>query len=242
MESNRTNFVIIGRIRTGTSQLCSALDAHSQITCKLELLKHGRFNQGVDKVELYLREKIYGPSVESPVRGFKIMYHQFWGRETPEFYWICNVLKNFGVKVIHIQRRNFLDHVLSILLARQCDIWNAWTDRRIDKHFVMLDEGTLERYNQPIKIEPKFFRVKQKSQQAWARSIDDMFPDSLRVFYEDLDMAQVQKWLGVEVEDIKSATVRMRMKPKTELIDNYDEIAEMLRETGQDWMLEDVIS
>jgi LPS sulfotransferase NodH len=238
VESNRTNFVIIGRIRTGSSQLCSALDAHSKICCKLELLKHGRFTQGVDKVESYLRENIYHDGPE-PVRGFKIMYHQFWGRETPEFYWICNVLKEFDVKVMHIQRRNFLDHFLSIILARQCDIWNAWTDRRIDKHFVMLEDDTLEKYNQPVHLEIKHFKLKLRSQQRWVQSFTDMFPNRLDLYYEDLDLGKTQQWLGVEEEDIKPSTIRMRTKTKRELISNYDEVAAYLKSIGQEWMLAD---
>jgi len=233
------NFVILGRIRTGTSQLCSALDSHSQIRCKLELLKHGKFNVGVDKVESYLTEKIYTPHTEKPVRGFKIMYHQMWGRETPEFYWICNVLQQFKTKVIHVKRRNFLDHFLSIILARNCDIWNAWTDRRIDKHFVMLGEDTLDRYNQPVHLDVKLMLRKLKSQQKWERSIDAMFPDCFVAQYGETDFGLIQEWLGVKPEDIKPSTVRMRTRPKRELISNYDEVVVALREIGRDWMLED---
>lgn len=217
------NFVIFGRMRSGSSMLCSYLDSHSKITCDLEVLHRKRYNGEVTGTRKHIKELI--TTAPTPIFGFKVLYHQMWGLKTTGFYVIREVLHSLDLKFIHIIRRNKLESYVSQILARQSSIWNAFENRRVDNHFIKLDESTLKRYNQPITISiPEYERYVKRSKQ-WEDAIRSSY-DCLEIAYEDLPatLPSVLNHIGVEHEELTCETVKLRTKPLSELITNLDDV------------------
>lgn len=222
-------------MRTGSSLLCSMLDSHSEIQCKLEVLHRKHYNGPAQNVEEYLTR--LSEARTKPVFGFKIMYHQMWGFNTPGYRTIAEALTRNKVKIIHLIRPNYLDTFLSQLLASRSDVWNAFESRRIDKHFIMKQPDTIEKYNSAVQIDIGKFDEYCQRYSRWSDLIDRTF-QSFRVTYERIQWSsEVLDFLGVPRQDLVGDTVKLRTQSKADLISNYQELASHLRYTKREWML-----
>jgi LPS sulfotransferase NodH len=221
------NFVIFGRMRCGSSLLCSLLDSHPDVRCELELLHRERYRGGLAGTEAHLRSQLFdlpGP----PIRGCKILYHQTFGIRTSAK--LVALLRQLDCKFIHLIRWNQLDSFVSHMLAKRSRIWNAFRSKHVNRHFVQERPGIHEEYNQPIYIDPIEYMAYKEKTRVWARRIGELCPDALRVHYEDLyeRMPMVLEFLGAKAAPLTADTIKLRTRPKSELILNYDELKTLI--------------
>lgn len=226
-------------MRTGSSLLCSRLNTHPDIECHLEILHRKHYKGSVRGVPKYLREK--AAAGEKKHYGFKIMYHQLWGYKTAGFNRIAAAIRRN--KIIHLTRPNHLDAYLSLLLARQSKVWNAFETQQIDRHFIQNQPDTDEKYNQPVVVDVAAYDKFSARYKRWIRLIKDTYPDAYHATYDEVSesLGPIQEFLRVRRADLKGDTVKLRTKTKRELIVNYDEVCEHFAKIERSWMLDDKV-
>lgn len=223
-------FIILAQERTGSIWLQRLLDSHPEIECVGELFNNStQVRQTIRKVARpiadneppvsYLTEFVY-QAYPDPVQavGFRLFYehaqHDAW---LPLWHY----LRDEGVKIIHLQRRNLLDRYLSFQLALRSNIWIKLKD-------------TPDDHNAPITLDPKDcfenIRYSEQVRAEWAKFFQDNL--LLDVAYEDLhtdfagQTAVIQQFLGVSAHPLSSQTRKQITKRKRDLIANYDELRE----------------
>ena len=223
------NFVIIGPMRSGSSSLCSYLDSHPDITCKFELLHRNHYKGTIAGVHDYLASRVFDVA-PTPFRGFKMLYHQMWGRKTPDCYMIQSILKSFGCKVIHLTRRNHFESFVSKCLARRSKVWNVFRTKKADKHFTMERPGIIDEYNRPITVNPEEYLAYIQKLNRWQQAVNELYHDCFKVSYETLEMQlyDVADFLGAPRKPMTCDTIKLRTKSMSEVVSNYDEVKDLL--------------
>ncbi len=219
-------------MRTGSSWLCTILNNHSQIVCEQELLHRTRYTGSAAQAYHYLNNHLFKTS-EKPIRGFKMLYHQFRGPNSSDCYIFSKLFTSiYHCKIIHIRRHDMLATYTSRQLAQQAGIWNIFTQNKYihsinGKHAINDEEisKSITTYNQPIKIDLEHLKKWCQNMQFWYRKINELFPTNLEVFYEDLPNVQnVYDYLETDkVDEIKGETIKLRKLPLEQTIINYKE-------------------
>ncbi|MCA9917730.1 MAG: sulfotransferase domain-containing protein [Anaerolineales bacterium] len=226
-------FIILAQERTGSIWLQRLLDSHPEIECVGELFNNSaQVRQTIRKVARpiadneppvpYLNEFVY-KAYPAPVQavGFRLFYEHGWHRTWMPLW---HYLRDEGVKIIHLQRRNLLDRYLSFQLAMRSNIWIKLKDAP-DNH------------NAPIVLDPQdcFNNIKYSEQLRAERA--EFFSNNLvlNVAYEDLqadfdgETAVIQQFLGVSPQALTAKTKKQTTKQKRELIANYDELRDLVK-------------
>ena len=234
-------FIILGRSRSGSNFLRGLLNAHSRIIVLGELFQNQAsigwaypgYMQNRQLLSLFRKEpvrflesKVF-KRFPKPIKavGFKIFYYHAQNND-----WIPvwdYLIRQNGLKVIHIKRNNILRTHLSRKLAALTDTWIDTTGGK-DNH-----QGITLEYEECLR---DFVQTRE-----WEQAHDRNFSDHeiLQITYEDLahdyarEMARLQDFLGVTPEEVKPQTFKQSSRLLSQSIVNYDELKE--RFSGTSW-------
>jgi hypothetical protein len=224
----RLDFVILCLGRTGSTHLQSLLDSHPDIRCYGELFTdvdlatgHGESRAPTfigsphQDPRAYIAELTAG--VEAAAIGFKLPNNSL--RAFPQ---AASVLEEPGLKIVRLSRRN----LLALLVSRRMLATTG------------VPQSTHGSYGDArVRIEPKQCLSAFKHMEADERALDELAGDHevFHLSYEELVADQrideLQRFLGVEPRPLSSWFSRLRTRPLSETIDNWDELAATLRGT-----------
>lgn len=230
-------FIILGRSRTGSNMLKSALDGHSRMIVYGELFRkpgmigwdrwpyvgpvYGQSRRLVSLAERHpirFLDKHIFRSYTVPVDavGFKMFYY-YAHRSAWEQIWTW-LEEDQQIHVLHLKRRNALRTFLSHVRAERTEHWISQPGEKQELPRCSLDADACE----------SFFRKTRE----WEQEYDQRFSShpKLDLYYEDLvadfgtELARVQSFLGVPGEQTPPRTRKQSGLPLSEAILNYDEL------------------
>lgn len=233
--STYTPFIILAQERTGSILLQRLLDSHPEIFCVGEIFNPSpKLRQTIKKVETpiaagadpiaYLNRYVfcdYPP--ETKAVGFRLFYtharDKAWAHVWP-------YLRDRGVKVIHLQRRNLLDRYLSLQLAQRSNTW------------LKLNEASGDYGDEMITLDPYDCFRDINGSQWWWHEADGFFADNprLTVTYEalvddqDVVTDEILDFLGLVQQPLISQTKKQRSRPKPQRIANYEALKQWLEQ------------
>lgn len=211
-----SKFVIFAQGRTGSTLLTSTLDRHPAIHCEDEILIVPRaFPQRF--IELSARQKA------AQAYGFHVKITQLhaWQGIHDVAAFLCEMQKN-GWKIIYLWRENALRHVVSNVFAEASKAYHM--------------DGSQERPNTielPLNRLSKDIEFRMHLRDAEKSALRDL--DFFAICYErDLmrpedqlrTFASLQHVIGVTGTALQPKLKKMVIKPLSELLSNYDEVAE----------------
>lgn len=247
--SHTAHFVILGTQRTGTTLIRTSLGSHPEVLCHGEVFNLGKKpyrDEGgfwhYSRMSLgnrlrsvcrprYATERFLADLYSSPgysAIGFKLMLSHC--RPRP-YIWPC--VKKRRVKAILVERRNVLKTLVSRRTASRSGVYHvsetfrrgssvsSWTPRKIaiDTRGLVRDLDSIEAENREWK----------------ARIGGDL--DCLSVVYEQYvaDVAAgnnaILDFLGVRTAALSSDLQKVNPDRLDQIIANYDEVAEALKNT-----------
>jgi len=243
---NYTKFIILGQGRTGSNLLLSLLASHRQIFVVGEVFNAAEevrkkikklprpLKSGEHPIE-YLEAYLYKVQPEHiKAVGFKLFYEHARDNEWKD---VWQYLRRSKVKILHLKRKNLLDRYLSHQLALRSNVW------------ISFKPGN-GKFNNPIKLQPQkcfqdFHRTLRRQE-----NIDGFFSENpkLEIIYEELcdnpieNSKNIQDFLGLNYQALSAKTIKQRIKKKSELILNYNDLKEQLiqaRLNGKEWAKEE---
>ena len=218
--NNYQKFVIITQARSGATLLLRLLDSHNNIVTKGE-----QFKQLEGRTTKEIWEQVYN---DQPAKikavGCKLAYKYPFKSDDKS---IWDIIDSPEVKKIHLIRENGLRTYLSTRIANKTLVWReSQKDSKLP-----LEEKRVE-----IKIPKlmKYLAEKEKNE----KSTEEKYggENYYRLSYEGylLDenvLKELQTFLGVPVEQLHSELAKQNPEPLTELITNFSEVADALRDT-----------
>lgn len=234
-------FVMLGRSRTGTTMLITALDRHTQALTYGEIFQDAgqvRWSARMGTKPRAVTAASAWPFVEQNVFraypagiravGFKIFYYH-----AQEGAWstVWDAMQaDRNLFFIHVKRRNLLDMLVSRHFAQLRDKWvgkaGGPTAAPSTKQVVLSYDECLETFTE---TEAYY----EQSAQVFAHH------PLLEVHYEDMaddfeaQSRRVQAFLGLDYEDITPATRKQARRPLPERLANFDELQRQF--AGSPW-------
>lgn len=208
--SDYTKFLIIGHPRTGTSLLHTYLNSHWNILSLNEPL-----GASVNKAVLF---KKYSKIIKAV--GFKYFY-EYTGDAMKKSI-LIELFKRENIKVIKIQRKNYLRTYVSRCIAEKTNEWSSTNtkERSIErKKIVLTKEDCLQAFTQYRKDEEETNTIIKK----FNVPVFETDYDTLVAEANDT-MFAIQKFLGVSQQIPKSLLIRQNAEPLNELIENYNDL------------------
>lgn len=226
-------FVIIADMRTGSTLLHSSLDAHPEVRCLGELLHTSVLPDNVPPgIDPRLRGEMCGRDLVArafdvkavKAAGFRAMIF-LPSEEQARWQDAWNALAaNKDLRVIYLTRRDQLAQYASLLVARQTGAYHP-----------SADDPVLQPNARPrIHVDAAEFR-------RWRRERDELFDvrrarlegkPSLEIDYERLTndwdgtIGAAQEFLGVARIALGQVKQKQERRPLSEVIVNYDQLAE----------------
>jgi LPS sulfotransferase NodH len=241
-----TKFVVFTTPRTGSSLLIKTLDAHPEIFCGGEMffLKgdiyhnetrypfwrfpvNSKINYLVNYPKLFLTlprflNKFYATNDASiKAKGFKLMHFQTY--YTPGIF---NYLRNHGVKVIVLIRKNILRNTLSDLRARSTKIYH--TNGNVATATIPMFHVKVNELEKKMKQIESFNKQLDKSTANLDRKI---------IYYEDYEnwnetISGVLKYLNVADMPLQAVSKKLNPDSLKDMIANYEEVETWLNAYG----------
>lgn len=245
MSNSRTYFTIFGMPRSGSTWLMTMIDEHPDAVCFEELFYQTHLqnyyawvsSEKVKRLFTYKEETgKSGPKAISDyfeyledfnptarVRGFKLMYGQYYRQ--PSLTW--HMIKK-RMRILVIVRENAFENVMSVLV----------------KNAMGNGHGTGAAENIPkITVDIPAFKKelwKKETIVPILKLFGALFPcPSLVVSYEELSrdsnkvMQGVFAFLGLSPQTVKGKTGKRVQTPYEEIIENYDEVYAVLKDTNR---------
>ncbi len=222
------DFVILCLGRTGSTHLQSLLDSHPEVRCYGELFTdvdlatgHGESRTQTfigsphDDPIAYVEELTEG--VDGRAVGFKLPNNSL--RAFPQ---AARVLEEPTVKIVRLSRRN----LLALLVSRRM---LAATGVPQSTHGTYGDAR--------VRIEPDRCLTAFRHMEADEHALDELADGhtTFRLTYEELvageRIDELQTFLGVEPRPLNSWFARLRTRPLSETVENWDELVRALRGT-----------
>src|SRR5690349_5605145 len=214
-----TRFAIVCLGRTGSTHLQSQLDHHSQATCFGEVFGDGKpptFEASeFDDAAAFLDDLLGGG--EGRASGFKLPLNSI--RRHPEA--AAAFAGDPEMWAIRLSRRNRLALLVSRRLLTATGVSQSI--------FGQYGEAT-------VTIEPREAIAAFERIEAEERELDELAAGhaTFRISYEELvageRLDELQRFLGLEVEPLRSWFTKLRVRSLPETIDNWDELSAALRE------------
>ncbi len=245
--SSTTPFLLLTTQRTGSSWVTTLLDSHPNVAAYGELFlrteaphpprgargfkrfSHVSRSSGAWNLQrprplrtfAYL-DDLY--SSGSRVIGFKLMYDQL--VRYPEILAYC-VWRH--VRVVHLIRANALDIVISRALMRERGFAHAESSGVVKPLRVHLDTRMLYVRLWSLALQVSTLRT----------GLATLRIPTLEVTYENLvsapaELRSILDFLGLEADDVgalESPLVRLDNREQSELVENYDSVANTLKKT-----------
>ncbi|MGI9235083.1 MAG: Stf0 family sulfotransferase [Woeseiaceae bacterium] len=238
-------FIILGVSRSGSNLLRDLLNAHSQTITFGELFRNDdslawdcpvndKFKSQSKKVVSLIQNDpiklmenlVYGETAgHIKALGFKLFYYHAQGENLKP---IWNYLRdNKDVKILHLKRTNYLKRYVSLVKAKDTNVWRDATGKKTKNVTVSIDyEDCLNAFEQ----------VK-----SWESEYATFFQDHecIDVIYENLasdsgpEMRRIQEFLNLAHEDVQPSIFRQSKRSLSETISNYSELKEKF--SGTPW-------
>ena len=235
--SRIARFVILFPGRVGSTFLVSALDAHPDVEAKGERLDPLRAEGAEAQLawtRRYLRGRILDPH---RAIGFKTKLRDVLDRDA-----FADLLRDLSVRIILLDRRNDVKHVVSRITARELkDTTGRWNRYAGD------DAGRAG----AVRVDVDDFDTRLRAVVAEKDTIVDYVATlrlpSLHVDYEDLLAApdltfeRVLDFLGVRVTAMAGATVKNTSDDLRDVIENFDEVRTRYVGTPYEAMFDEVL-
>lgn len=217
----QTRFVILCLGRSGSTHLQSLLDSHPRVRCFGELFS----DRAPPEQPAFVHSEIGDPAsflrdlfepLEEPVVGFKLPMNSI--RAHPEAAWMVG--EDEEMRIVRLSRRNLLAQLVSRRLQAGTGV----------SHSIQGDYGGAR-----VRIEPERCRTALERMEEDERELDRIAGDRVcfRIAYEDLGrterLDELQRFLGVEPEPLRSWFEKLRRRPLSEAIENWDSIRRALR-------------
>lgn len=222
VHTHYTRFALIGHARTGSNLLLDIFRSSPEVEMFHEIFSADNriIGQGFeDTISCLYKE--YARCIRAV--GCKIFYNHMTQNEWLEF----ERLNEF--KIIHLMRRNRLQTLVSLAIAFKTDIWQQTNYHRkipVDRKRVRLE---------PENLIPQIMQIEN-----WESETRDRFAhrDVLEIYYEDLvnnfdEIAEKAiRFVGAERwNSNRVAYKKQNPESLAQLISNFDEVSEALRNT-----------
>ncbi len=233
-----TQFVILGRGRTGSNFLRSLLNAHPQVVAFGELFENQQkigwglpgYSQSsktqhlflTDPVE-FLETKIFGLHPRSvKTVGFKLFYYHAQDSQWASLWKYLHSQRD--VRILHVKRKNILRTHLSLKKAFITKEWVSTSKSRRDLSISLDYDDCLQAF---------------ETTRAWENEYDRFFQvhKTLEIFYEDLahddahEMGRVEEFLGLAHVPVQTSMRKQATLPLSKAISNYVELKEKFRDS-----------
>ena len=218
----RVRFVILCLGRTGSTHLQSLLDSHSDIRCFQEVLSDdvaegepGFVHSPHTSVVAYVDELL--ARTREPVAGFKLPMNSL--RARPE---AAELLRDGELRVVRLSRRNLLAQLVSRRLMAATRV----------AHSIYGSYG-----DATVRLDPRQAVNALERMEADERELDELASGSptYRITYEDLaagrGLDELQRFLGVTAQPLRSWFTKLRTRPLSETVENWDELSRRLAST-----------
>jgi LPS sulfotransferase NodH len=219
----QTRFVILCLGRSGSTHLQSLLDSHPDVRCFGELFSDrspaggpGFIHSSHQDPREFLEERLCGQG-ESAV-GFKLPMNSI--RAHPEAADLVQADRDF--RVVRLSRSNHLAQFVSRRLQATTHV----------SHSLQGGYGEAKVAIEPRRVLNALERMEADEADLDARASGK---PTFRITYEQLaeesDLQDLQRFLGVEPRPLRSWFERLRTRPLSEAVENWDELAAALRDT-----------
>lgn len=213
-------FVILCLGRTGSTHLQSMLDFHSQAICFGELFGDGKpptFAASPHSEPRAFLDELFAGAEERAL-GFKLPMNSI--RHTAAA--ADAVRADPEMAVIRLSRSNRLAQLVSRRLLASTGVSQS----------IFGDYGEAT-----VRIDPRECFAAFARMDADEAELDELAAghESFRITYEELGeearLVELQRFLGIEPEPLRSWFTRLRTRPLAETIENWDELAAVLAGT-----------
>jgi hypothetical protein len=219
-------FVILCLGRTGSTHLQSMLDFHSQARCYGELFGDGKpptFATSGHADPAAFLDEILAPGSERAA-GFKLPMNSIVG--TPG---VAEVIRaDRSMAVIRLSRRNRLAQLVSRRLFAATGVSQS----------IFGDYG-----DATVRIDPREAAAAFREMESDEARLDAIAAGSetFRIDYEELAeerrLVELQRFLGLDPEPLRSWFTRLRTRPLASTVSNWDELVAGLTETPYEGFL-----
>lgn len=226
--SDPLRFVILCLGRTGSTHLQSMLDFHSQARCHAEIFGDGKpptfATSGDDDPKAFLDRMLAGGGERAV--GFKLPINSI--ELTPEAATL--VRDDPEIAAIRLSRRNRLAQLVSRQLLATTGVSQSI--------FGSYGDAT-------VRLEPRACLAALDRIEADEAALDALCADhpTFRIDYEELGderrLDELQRFLGLEPEPLRSWYERLRTRPLTDTVSNWDEVAAALAGTRHEPFLDE---
>lgn len=218
-----TIFLIAGHPRTGTSLLHTYLNSHWNILSLNEPLSadsNVRFKKQSKLIKLV---------------GFKYFYE--YTEDVLKKNTLIELLKRANIKIIKIERKNYLRTYVSRCIAEKTNEWSS-TEVKQDpieyKKVILTKENCLQAFAEYQKYEQETDAIiKQFTVPVFETDYDSLVAEPEKTMYA------VQNFLGVSQQAPHSLLVRQNAEPLTMLIANYNDLKTSFSGTKFEFFFED---
>ena len=230
--SNRTiYFAIIADRRTGSTMLRKTLNQHPQIHCSGEIFNSFTAVDGCKNNEVdYARtmgafwewRRSEHPDTASSI-GTSI--HRW---QAGLFPGLWELTKGVHSRFICLYRENLLRHFLSEMIAMKTGKWSC------DPTHV---ENLAKVYVDPIALD-LFIQTRRREQaEDWRFQCRIEYPLERLVENWEVESTRIQHFLGVTPQPLTMATQKQETRLLSKAIDNYEEVAELVKQLGHpEWL------
>ncbi len=228
-KKTQRKFIVYGQSRSGSTLLIDLIDSHPEITCEGELLESDwgylPSNRLCSLVKLYpypffnYRRRL----AKTKVYGFKLFCFHLRNKQKA-----IQRLSRTGWKIIYLKRNNLFEQTISNLIALETKHWHSKPGFVVPTYKVTIPLARLEH---SLKTRERWCAFEEASLQGI---------DFLQIEYEgDLKGAHLHQqaadrvfsYLGLESTPVQSDFRKTDTRSYREILKNYDEILEYIRDT-----------
>lgn len=224
-------FVIIGQGRCGSNLLKFSLKQNSFVSVVGELYNKNVYSDvfefdGARRAKQFYETELAKDSITAA--GFKLFAHQATRRPAKS---VWRYLIKEKVQVIHLERRNKVDRLISLEVANATGAFLKRSEN--DAYHVHQLEFPVNWWRDRIK---KDYEIEAQLSERFSRN------PYLHIYYEDLiadwseQVGKIQRFLGVPVKEIDKAIEKQESKLKSDRLKNYNELVSAFEKTDYGWM------
>ncbi len=233
-DSSPVRFIVLMLGRTGSSLLVEALDSHSRVRARGEAFGHHSKRPPGRQIER-IRDFYTTFDGSAGVVGFKLKY-----RDIGSVSALADLMRDLEIRVIHLQRRNRVKHVVSFFNAvRLFDATGGWNLYEADDRL-----GA-------FRLDPRDFAERLETMNdesaALAAYVAALELPTLDLSYEDLlthrnqTIARVFSFLGVGSEPVKPAALKNTPDDLRLVVRNFEQLYTIYRGTLYEAMFDEVL-
>jgi|GEM_PF-1988245 len=205
-----TKFLIVGHPRTGTSLLHTYLNSHWNVFSLNEPLTNTKDSK--------LLFKTYSKTIKAV--GFKYFYE--YTEDGSKKNTLIELLKSGNIKIIKIERKNYLRTYVSRRIAEKT---NEWSSTEVKQHsldhkkVILTKEACLYAFAQYKKNELDTDTIiKEFNIPVFETDYETLIQQPNEVMFA------IQEFLGVSLQTPQSLLVKQNAEPLNELIENYTDL------------------